>query len=291
MSKQTVNTFCFQVPRTLPHVGTVQGGIVSLYSSLSPNMLKHIILVLSQPSQWEKDYWCCYFGQTRLENASVLINWTIVSSIPLIMLLSMCFSASPHFVSNFKVQHQSSQCCLGNRIIVWVWIALLFQLTSWLHVMPQGTALNTRSNSLLIMFGPVVSFSQMVTSCLCFVYCTKSLTLVSVKIAYFSISLRKRMDLLMCWRYYLVLFLHSFVDLHQFVCIYRLFLQCADYSLHDYCVPPFGLIVGYQTLACPESFAGTNFRTMEEEVKKKVDTYASELLSSYEDFQSEGVHY
>lgn len=75
------------------------------------------------------------------------------------------------------------------------------------------------------------------------------------------------------------------------MCIYRLFLQCADYSLHDYCVPPFGLIVGYQTLACPESFAGTNFRTMEEEVKKKVDTYASELLSSYEDFQSEGVHY
>ncbi|KAL9313685.1 hypothetical protein ACSQ67_019137 [Phaseolus vulgaris] len=47
--------------------------------------------------------------------------------------------------------------------------------------------------------------------------------------------------------------------------------------------------MGYQTLACPESFAGTNFRTMEEEVKKKVDTYASELLSSYEDFQSEGA--
>ena len=49
--------------------------------------------------------------------------------------------------------------------------------------------------------------------------------------------------------------------------------------------------MGYQTLACPESFSGTNFRTMEEEVKKKVDTYASELLSSYEDFESEGVRY
>lgn len=56
------------------------------------------------------------------------------------------------------------------------------------------------------------------------------------------------------------------------------------------CFPPFGLIVGYQTLACPESFAGTNFRTMEEEVKKKVDTYANELLSCYEDFEREGVH-
>jgi len=30
---------------------------------------------------------------------------------------------------------------------------------------------------------------------------------------------------------------------------------------------------------------------MEDEVRKKVDTYASELLSSYEDFESEGVHY
>ncbi|KAL2339704.1 hypothetical protein Fmac_007644 [Flemingia macrophylla] len=47
--------------------------------------------------------------------------------------------------------------------------------------------------------------------------------------------------------------------------------------------------MGYQTLACPESFAGTNFRAMEEEVKKKVDAYASELLSSYEDFESEGL--
>ncbi|TKY74189.1 Proline-rich receptor protein kinase PERK8 [Spatholobus suberectus] len=47
--------------------------------------------------------------------------------------------------------------------------------------------------------------------------------------------------------------------------------------------------MGYQTLACPESFAGTNFRAMEEEVKKKVDAYASELLSSNEDFEREGV--
>ncbi|XP_020233022.1 receptor-like cytosolic serine/threonine-protein kinase RBK1 [Cajanus cajan] len=47
--------------------------------------------------------------------------------------------------------------------------------------------------------------------------------------------------------------------------------------------------MGYQTLPCPESFAGTSFRAMEEEVKKKVDTYASELLSSYEDFESEGL--
>ncbi|XP_061373360.1 proline-rich receptor-like protein kinase PERK14 [Gastrolobium bilobum] len=47
--------------------------------------------------------------------------------------------------------------------------------------------------------------------------------------------------------------------------------------------------MGYQTLACPESFAGTNFRAMEEEVRKKVNVYASELLSSYEDFENEGV--
>lgn len=61
--------------------------------------------------------------------------------------------------------------------------------------------------------------------------------------------------------------------------------------LHDYLVPPFGLTVGYQTLTCPESFAGTNFRAREDEVKKKVDAYATELLSSYEDFESEGVNY
>lgn len=48
--------------------------------------------------------------------------------------------------------------------------------------------------------------------------------------------------------------------------------------------------MGYQTLACPESFAGTNFRAMEEEVRKKVDVYANELLSSLEDFENEGVY-
>ncbi|KAL5192720.1 putative receptor-like serine/threonine-protein kinase [Glycine soja] len=47
--------------------------------------------------------------------------------------------------------------------------------------------------------------------------------------------------------------------------------------------------VGYQTLTCPESFAGTNFRAREDEVKKKVDAYATKLLPSYEDFESEGV--
>lgn len=47
--------------------------------------------------------------------------------------------------------------------------------------------------------------------------------------------------------------------------------------------------MGYQTLACPESFAGTNFRSMEEEVRKKVDVYANELLSSLEDFEIDGV--
>ncbi|XP_040870613.1 proline-rich receptor-like protein kinase PERK14 [Glycine max] len=46
--------------------------------------------------------------------------------------------------------------------------------------------------------------------------------------------------------------------------------------------------VGYQTLTCPESFAGTNFRAREDEVKKKVDAYATKLLPSYEDFESEG---
>jgi len=35
MSKPTVTTICFQVPRSLPHVGTVQGGIVSYHPSLS----------------------------------------------------------------------------------------------------------------------------------------------------------------------------------------------------------------------------------------------------------------
>ncbi|RHN69522.1 putative rossmann-like alpha/beta/alpha sandwich protein [Medicago truncatula] len=47
--------------------------------------------------------------------------------------------------------------------------------------------------------------------------------------------------------------------------------------------------MGYQTLACPESFAGTNFRAMEEEVRKKVHVYANELLSCLEDFEIQGV--
>ncbi|KAK7282661.1 hypothetical protein RIF29_11615 [Crotalaria pallida] len=47
--------------------------------------------------------------------------------------------------------------------------------------------------------------------------------------------------------------------------------------------------MGYQSLACPESFVGTNARGMEEEVKRKVDAYASKLLSSYEECQNEGV--
>ncbi|KAJ1380313.1 Tyrosine-protein kinase, active site [Sesbania bispinosa] len=61
----------------------------------------------------------------------------------------------------------------------------------------------------------------------------------------------------------------------------RLLLLCV---LHKVSHP-----MGYQTLACPESFSGTNFRAMEEEVRKKVDLYANELLSSYEDFENEGV--
>jgi hypothetical protein len=47
--------------------------------------------------------------------------------------------------------------------------------------------------------------------------------------------------------------------------------------------------VGYQTLASPEYFAGTNFRAMEEEVRKKVHVYGNELLSSLEDFEIQGV--
>ncbi|KAF7816769.1 Proline-rich receptor-like protein kinase PERK8 [Senna tora] len=47
--------------------------------------------------------------------------------------------------------------------------------------------------------------------------------------------------------------------------------------------------MGYQTLACPESFAGTSFRAMEEEVTKKVDAYASMLLPSYKDCDNEGI--
>ncbi|KAL3026297.1 hypothetical protein AAZX31_04G223400 [Glycine max] len=91
--------------------------------------------------------------------------------------------------------------------------------------MPLGSALNTRSNSLLIMFRKGMSFSLLVTSCLCYLSCI-------IKVSH---------------------------------------------------------PMGYQTLTCPESFAGTNFRAREDEVKKKVDAYATKLLPSYEDFESEGV--
>lgn len=47
--------------------------------------------------------------------------------------------------------------------------------------------------------------------------------------------------------------------------------------------------MGYQTLACPESFAGTNIRAMEEVVNKKVDAYRSVLLQSYEECENKGV--
>ncbi|TKY56052.1 Proline-rich receptor protein kinase PERK8 [Spatholobus suberectus] len=47
--------------------------------------------------------------------------------------------------------------------------------------------------------------------------------------------------------------------------------------------------MGYQTLACPESFAGTNIRAMEEEVNRKVEAYKSVLLPSYEERGNKGV--
>lgn len=47
--------------------------------------------------------------------------------------------------------------------------------------------------------------------------------------------------------------------------------------------------MGYQTLACPESFAGTNIRTMEEEVNRRVEAYKSVLLPSYEERKNKGV--
>ena len=72
--------------------------------------------------------------------------------------------------------------------------------------------------------------------------------------------------------------------------IERFFLQYAVYSSCDSSVPCFGLTVGYQTIACPESMVGTNFRAMEEEVKKKVDAYANELLSSHEEYKNAGVY-
>ncbi|CAJ1971963.1 unnamed protein product [Sphenostylis stenocarpa] len=47
--------------------------------------------------------------------------------------------------------------------------------------------------------------------------------------------------------------------------------------------------MGYQTLACPESFAGTNIRAMEEEVNRKIATYKSVLLRSNEERENKGV--
>lgn len=47
--------------------------------------------------------------------------------------------------------------------------------------------------------------------------------------------------------------------------------------------------MGYQTLACPESFAGTNIRAMEEEVNRKAAAYKSVLLPTYEERENKGV--
>ncbi|RDX78237.1 hypothetical protein CR513_41510, partial [Mucuna pruriens] len=47
--------------------------------------------------------------------------------------------------------------------------------------------------------------------------------------------------------------------------------------------------MGYQTLACSESFAGTNIRAIEEEVNRKVEAYKSVLLPSYEARENKGV--
>lgn len=57
----------------------------------------------------------------------------------------------------------------------------------------------------------------------------------------------------------------------------------------DSAVALFGLTVGYQTIACPDSITGTNFRAMDEEVTKKVDAYANVLWPSSGDCQNEGV--
>ncbi|KAJ7965456.1 Receptor-like kinase [Quillaja saponaria] len=47
--------------------------------------------------------------------------------------------------------------------------------------------------------------------------------------------------------------------------------------------------MGYQTKACPESFAGTSIYAMKEEVSKKLDAYESMLLESAENCEKEGV--
>ncbi|KAI4337896.1 hypothetical protein L6164_016261 [Bauhinia variegata] len=48
--------------------------------------------------------------------------------------------------------------------------------------------------------------------------------------------------------------------------------------------------MGYQTLACPESFSGTNFRAMEEAVNKKVKAYVNAFLPSHEDYENAGIN-
>ncbi|XP_054789210.1 proline-rich receptor-like protein kinase PERK10 isoform X2 [Prosopis cineraria] len=47
--------------------------------------------------------------------------------------------------------------------------------------------------------------------------------------------------------------------------------------------------MGYQTLPCPESFAGTNFRAMDEAVGKKLYSYANMLAPIYEDWENAGI--
>ncbi|KAI9077554.1 hypothetical protein K1719_040486 [Acacia pycnantha] len=47
--------------------------------------------------------------------------------------------------------------------------------------------------------------------------------------------------------------------------------------------------MGYQTLPCPESFAGTNFRALDEAVNKKLDSYTNMLLPMYEDWENSGI--
>lgn len=48
-------------------------------------------------------------------------------------------------------------------------------------------------------------------------------------------------------------------------------------------------LVGYQTKACADSFGGTNFWALEEEVSKKVDKYESMLQQSAEKCNNEAV--
>ncbi|KAK4273951.1 hypothetical protein QN277_017250 [Acacia crassicarpa] len=47
--------------------------------------------------------------------------------------------------------------------------------------------------------------------------------------------------------------------------------------------------MGYQTLPCPESFAGTNFRALDEAVAKKLDSYTNMLLPMYEDWENSAI--